>query len=150
MPNFYIDFANINDLAVLSQLLQELFTLEKDFTVDSAKQLAGLQQLLVDSQRACICVARHEEKVVGLCTAQLVISTSQGSYSAWIEDVIVSQQYRGQGIGKALLNHALNWAKQQGATRAQLVLDSQNTAAIQFYQQVGWRETQLWVRQYFM
>lgn len=150
MSNFYIDVARSTDLDTLTALLQELFTIEKDFTADPTKQFAGLQKLLADTQRARIFVARQAEQVIGLCCVQLVISTSQGSYSAWVEDVIVSHEFRGQGIGKTLLEHALQWAKQQGATRAQLVLDGQNTAAIQFYQQLGWRETQLWVRQYFM
>jgi len=150
MVNFYIDSAQPNDLETLTSLLQELFSIEKDFTANPTKQLVGLQQLLAESQRARIFVARDTDKVIGFCCVQLVISTSQGSYSAWIEDVIVAKDFRGQGIGKALLNHTINWAKQQGATRAQLLVDNQNTAAIQFYQKIGWSETQLGVRQFFI
>ncbi len=150
MVNFYIDSAQPDDLETLTALLQELFSIEKDFTADPTKQLAGLQQLLAESQRARIFVVRHEGKIIGFCCVQLVISTSQGSYSAWIEDVIVAKDFRGQGIGKALLNHTINWAKQQGATRAQLLVDNQNTAAIHFYQKAGWLETQLGVRQFFI
>jgi GNAT superfamily N-acetyltransferase len=149
-PIYQIERASSTDLAAMVKLLQALFTLEQDFTPNPQRQQAGLQRLLENSQSASVWVARLPTgTVVGVCTAQLVISTAQGSYAVWIEDVIVAQPYRGGGIGKALLQHALDWAAQQGATRAQLLIDKQNLLAFSFYQQLGWRDTQLQALHYF-
>jgi GNAT superfamily N-acetyltransferase len=147
---YQIERATWDDLAAMVELLQALFTLEQDFTPNPQRQQVGLQQLLENPQSASVWVARLPAgTVVGLCTAQLVISTAQGGYAVWIEDVIVAEPYRGGGIGKALLQHALDWAVQQGATRAQLLIDKQNLSAFSFYQQFGWRDTQLQALHYF-
>jgi len=144
MTIYQIERANEADLPGMTELLQALFTLEQDFIPNRERQQAGLQQLLANQQLASLWVARLSTgTVIGLCTAQLVISTAQGSYAVWIEDVIVATDYRRKGIGKTLLQHALDWAAQQGATRAQLLIDKQNDQAFSFYQQLGWRHTQL-------
>ena len=106
---------------------------------------------MLNTPQACIQVARtkQEARVIGLCCAQLVISTAQGGYSAWVEDLIVDKNYRHQGIGQALLQAILDWAKQQGVTRAQLLVDRDNQPALAFYKAQKWRETHLEARQYF-
>jgi ribosomal protein S18 acetylase RimI-like enzyme len=150
MSDFHIDRATPNDLNAMIELLQTLFTIEADFTPQPQRQRVGLQMLLEEKQRAGLFVARlTSATVIGMCSTQLVISTAQGSYAVWIEDVIVAPTYRQLGVGKALLQTALQWAKQQGATRAQLLVDQTNRSALQFYHRLGWRETKLQARHYF-
>jgi len=79
-----------------------------------------------------------------------VISTAQGAHSAWLEDMIIHQKYRGLGLGKALLNEALAWVKQKGATRAQLLVDIENAPAAGYYKHLGWQKTQLEARKIFL
>ncbi len=81
-----------------------------------------------------------------MVSAQLVISTSQGSNSAWVEDMVVSEQYRAQGLGRQLLDAALQWAKDKGATRAQLLVDLDNEPAIGYYEHLGWKTSRMGVR----
>lgn len=89
-------------------------------------------------------VARSNDGVaVGMASAQLVISTAEGAPSAWIEDVVVQQALRGQGIARLLLEGLLDWAQRHGATRAQLLADNANTSALDFYRHIGWQPTQL-------
>ena len=96
------------DIADLVHLLSILFSIEKDFIPDSDKQQKGLQLLIKNQHTATIQVARNnDEKVVGMVSAQLVISTSQGATSAWMEDMVINEAYRGHGIGKQLLCNAL-------------------------------------------
>lgn len=78
-----------------------------------------------------------------MASAQLLISTAQGAPSAWIEDVVVQEALRGQGIARILLRELLAWAQLQGATRAQLLADNSNTPALDFYRHVGWQPTRL-------
>lgn len=89
-------------------------------------------------------VARSNDGVaVGMASAQLVISTAEGAPSAWIEDVVVQQALRGQGIARLLLEGLLDWAQRHGATRVQLLADNANTSALDFYRHIGWQPTQL-------
>ena len=151
MENITYEKANASDIEAIVNLLNELFTIEKDFTPNIYKQKLGIELLLKNHSNATIQVAKNSSKnVVGLVTAQLVISTAQGAKSAWIEDMIISQAYRNLGIGKTLLQAALDWSKQNGATRAQLLVDIENEPAIGYYQHLGWESTQLQARRTFL
>ncbi len=137
-----IEPATEQDIDALGGLLQQLFAIEADFHFDAAKTGRALQQLINDD-RACVLVAREGGIVIGMCTAQLVISTAEGAYSAWVEDVVVDNKHRGKGLGKQLLSALEEWAKGQGATRLQLLADMQNTPALEFYRNNGWKQLQL-------
>jgi len=144
---FTIAAAQVVDGPALRSLLGELFTLEQDFLPDAARQAAGLTQLLADRQRGAIVVARDPAgSVIGMVSGQLVISTAEGAYSVWVEDLIVQAAWRGRGVGAALLAGVLQWAQERGATRAQLLVDDANAPALAFYAHQGWQTTHLVAR----
>ncbi len=134
-----IESATHSDIPALGKLLQQLFDIEADFYFDAQKTERALQQLIADA-RSCVLVARDRNKAIGMCSAQLVISTAEGAYSAWVEDVVIDHQYRNKGVGKQLLNAIEIWAKEQGATRLQLLADMQNQPALNFYRRNGWQQ----------
>jgi len=140
-----IDRGCNEDIPALIELLAALFAIESDFSPDPSRQRRGLELLMAQPQDlAVLLVARSQGGlVVGMASAQLVISTAQGAASAWIEDVVVQQSLRGRGIGRLLLQEALAWAQRHGATRAQLLADRANAPALDFYRHVGWQPTQL-------
>lgn len=138
--------ASIDDLPQMVELLSELFSIEQDFCPDPARQEAALRLLLADT-RSCVLVARNARGfAIAMVTAQLVISTAEGGLSVWIEDLVVHHDHRGQGVGKALLSAALDWAKCKGATRTQLLVDTNNDPAVSFYDHLKWQETHLLAR----
>jgi len=141
----FIERAHAADMPALIELLAELFALESDFSVDHDNQRRGLELLLAQPEdRAAVLVARSADgKAVAMASAQLVISTAQGAPSAWIEDVVVKQSLRGQGIAGHLLRSLLAWAQQRGETRAQLLADKSNALAQDFYRHLGWQPTRL-------
>ena len=144
---FTVGQAALNDVPALAALLAELFSIEQDFAADAQKQRAGLEQLIAAADRAAVLVARTAEgRPIGMVTAQLVISTAEGAPSAWIEDMVVARNSRRGGIGRALLEAALDWARQHGATRAQLLVDLDNAPALVYYERLGWQPTRLAAR----
>lgn len=59
--------------------------------------------------------------------------------SGWVKDVVVREQERGRGLGKALLLHGLRAYRDHGATRVGRKVDSTNpTGARQLYERLGW------------
>lgn len=150
-PAINIRHAQAKDIPVLCELLQQLFSIEQDFTPDLEKQSAGLQLLLAKPERGAILVAQQVGgKVIGMVSAQLVISTAQGTPAAWIEDMVVEANYRSKGLGRQLLDSVLAWAKAQGATRAQLLVDMDNQPAIAYYNHLGWNTTRLQARNIYL
>lgn len=146
-----INDAKLEDIPALVELLAALFSIEADFKPDTAKQIQGLSMLIQSPTTGVIKVARNKEGIaIGMVSAQLVISTAQGAPSAWIEDMIILESNRGQGLGKALLDETLAWAKQKGASRAQLLVDIENEPALGYYQHLGWETTQLQARKVFL
>ncbi len=136
----FIRPAREQDLDRLVCLLRLLFAIEEDFGIDDAKQRRGLS-LLLDDERACVLVAEQDGEVVGMCTGQLVISTAEGGPSVLVEDVVVAQEYRGENIGRSLMEALTVWAKSCGATRMQLLADKNNPPALAFYDRLGWGTT---------
>ena len=151
MSTFTVDEAHFQDLPQLSQLLGELFTIEKDFTPNPERQQQGLKLLLEHPESTHLLVARNVHNLaIGMCSVQLVISTAQGSYAAWVEDLIVTKDFQQQGVARALLQAAMRWAGEHGVTRLQLLVDMENHAALEFYQHLGWKTTQLQARHCFL
>lgn len=139
---FWIRSATTDDVEAMTRLLRELFSVETQFDVDPEKQRRGLRQLLASSG-ARVLVAERRGRIVGMVTMQLVISTAEGGLSGLLEDLIVTSVHRRRGLGKALLEAAVNWARGQGATRIQLLADGHNVPAIIFYRKQDWLQTHM-------
>jgi ribosomal protein S18 acetylase RimI-like enzyme len=82
-------------------------------------------------------VARSQSAIVGMLT--LVTFPLPSGLRARIEDVVVDQAVRGQGIGTALTNAALRLAQQQGARSVDLTSRPSRVAANRLYQQLGFQ-----------
>jgi GNAT superfamily N-acetyltransferase len=134
--------ATAADIEAMSILLDQLFSIEQDFTPDQIKQRMGLKDLLA-AKEAYVVVAEVKGAVVAMATLQVLISTAEGGRCGLIEDVVVNASYRGQGIGQALMSHLEDWAQKQGLTRLQLLADRDNHPALTFYKKQGWSVTSL-------
>jgi len=130
------------DVDALIPLLDQLFSIESDFSPDPERQRRGLEALL-QSATAYVAVAELAGELVGMATLQIVISTAEGGAVGWIEDVVVNASQRGRGIGKALLDHLIGWSQSRGLTRLQLLADRDNQPALDFYRKQGWAGTKL-------
>ncbi|MEA5551411.1 GNAT family N-acetyltransferase [Anabaena cylindrica UHCC 0172] len=57
----------------------------------------------------------------------------------------VVPEHRRRGIGKALMNHVENWAKQRGDRQIALQVFQSNTPALQLYHHQGYQTQSLWM-----
>ena len=136
--------AQPEDLESLTALLRELFSIEADFAVDAGRQRRGLA-LMLDGclKHRCVKVAEMDGDVVGMVTAQLLISTAEGGVVALVEDMVVDSRHRGRGIGRQLMDAIESWSRERGASRLQLLADRTNFSALDFYDKIGWRPTRM-------
>lgn len=135
--------ATAEDVEALVRLLGALFSIESDFRPDPARQRVGLGLMLLEPGRRCVLVAEEAGAVVGMVSAQLVVSTAEGALSALVEDMVVEEGVRGRGVGTLLLRCIENWSRARGASRLQLLADGDNFPALRFYRRRGWRTTRL-------
>ncbi len=142
--DFSIRPAKEDDIPRICDLLSELFSIEADFTADREKQARGLDLLLQDrSGSSLVVVAETEGAVIGVCSMQTLISTAEGGLAGLIEDLIVQDRYRGNGIGSQLLAWIYRWCMTKNISRLQLLRDAANDQALDFYNQNGWNSTSL-------
>ena len=137
MDDPHIEQATLEDLPQLTDLLFELFDKEGDFKPDRAKQMRGLRLILEQPSRGRIFVLRHNGTIFGMINLLFTISTAEGGFVILLEDVIMHRDYRGQGHGTRLLQHAIDYAKNKDFSRITLLTDRLDERSQQFFAEHG-------------
>jgi ribosomal protein S18 acetylase RimI-like enzyme len=100
---------------------------------------------LLKNRNTFFFIAEPDDKeIAGILT--LVVYLIPTGTKFWIEDVVVDESYRGQGIGKGLVLHAVEVAKSMGAKSVDLTSRPFRIAANQLYRDLGFelRETNVY------
>jgi ribosomal protein S18 acetylase RimI-like enzyme len=100
---------------------------------------------IVSSPVTRLLLARDEAgSIVGTLT--LVVFRIPTGVGAWIEDVVVDEQARRQGVGEALMTAAIQLAEQSGARHLNLTSRPDREAANRLYRRLGFdhRETNVY------
>lgn len=93
-------------------------------------------EAIVGSEAATVLVARDGAgQIVGTMT--LVVFRIPTGVRAWIEDVVVDEAGRGQGVGEALNRAALALAAAKGARTVDLTSRPSREAANRLYRKLG-------------
>jgi GNAT superfamily N-acetyltransferase len=132
-----IRFATSDDIPAVLLLLTELFTQEVDFSPDPEKQRRGVERILSNPSVGRFFVCERYARVVGMASLLFTVSTAEGGPAAWLEDMVVDPGHRNTGIGGALLDHMLRFAKTEGLSRITLLTDRTNDRAQEFYARHG-------------
>jgi len=104
---------------------------------------AALERI-AGSEATTLLVAWADGRLAG--TLSLVMFPIPTGIRAWIEDVVVDEAARGQGIGEALTVAALRLAEAAGARTVDLTSRASREAAGRLYERVGFqsRETRFY------
>jgi len=108
----------------------------------------GEQELerIVQSDATRLLVAKMDGAIVGSLT--LALFPVPTGLRAWIEDVVVDEGVRGQGIGAALNQEALKVAQDQGARTVDLTSRPSREVANRLYQRLGFKQRETNVYRY--
>jgi GNAT superfamily N-acetyltransferase len=80
-------------------------------------------------------VARVDGDIVGTLT--LVLFRSPSGARGWIEDVVVDEGARGQGVGEALIDAAIHLARRANSRTVDLTSNPTREGANRLYQRYG-------------
>ena len=124
------------DLPAVLTLIRELALFEKA----PEQVITTVESMEKDGFGADPCfefiVAEAEEKIVGMALYFTKYSTWRGR-GLYLDDLIVTESYRGKGIGSKLLNAVFDEAKKMNAKQIHWQVLDWNTPAIEFYKKVG-------------
>jgi len=135
--------ARKTDLPALVRLLDQLYTIEPQFTPNKEKQRLGLEMALAHKEFCRIIVIENERNVVGMANVQFSVSTANGAWSAHIDDFVIDHAYRGKGLGRKLMGAVVEEADGFGATRVTVNADLSNAPAMAFYRKTGFETMNL-------
>ena len=129
-------------IAVLNKLLMQL----NNEAVPLIK--ADIEQMISSPTNSLFVARRSDNKeIVGMIT--LIIYRIPVWKKAWIEDIVVDEEYRKHGIGTKLIQHAIEIAKALGVLSLNFTSRPGKEAANRLYERLGFekRETNVyWIR----
>ncbi len=146
--SFKIRKGEIKDMASVLELIQELANFEKEPDAVEIDMYDLIKEGFSSKPTFHIFVAELEERIVGMALFYPRFSTWKGK-SMHLEDLIVQEDKRGLGIGKALYNTYLSYSHKKNAKRVEWVVLDWNKDAINFYEKSGatvfdnWRVVQM-------
>ena len=79
-------------------------------------------------------IIRNKNKIIGVARTSLVHGT------CFLDRMVVDEEYRKQGIGTALINSIISYAKDNNAVKVWLNTNTKLKAAMSFYTKMGFKE----------
>lgn len=123
---------------VTAELVEAFRWLVPQLTQNNPPPTAGDLALLVASDSSVLFVALGDNgRVIG--AANVTIYRVPTGLRAIIEDVIVDEAARGQGVGEALVQRTLEEARARGAPAVTLTSNPRREAANRLYMRMGFR-----------
>jgi ribosomal protein S18 acetylase RimI-like enzyme len=139
--NFSTRAADSTDLERIIDLNLKLFKYESAFN-DGLNLSWTLSpegkkyfQKLLRQDRGIIFVAELEGKIIAYLAGTLIgkINYRLEKCFAEIDNMFVLPDYRGQGVGSALIEQFYNWSKEQGVEKILTEINQENPTAQEFY-----------------
>ena len=99
----------------------------------------------IEKEGCCALVATKGGAIIGYMVGGISESESyrKASKSAELENMFTLDEFRGKGIGKALLGGFFDWCKAKKVDRVKVVASSENKRGVEFYRRLGFRDYSL-------
>jgi len=121
---------------IVALLADDMLGAARETDVDDAYWTA-FDQIAADGRNRLV-VGEIDGRIAGTLQLTLLPGLSRhGMLRAQIEAVRVAAQWRGQGLGRAMIEWAIGEARGNGCGLVQLTSDKQRPDAIRFYESMG-------------
>jgi GNAT superfamily N-acetyltransferase len=136
-PDIRIERATEGDVPLILRLIQGLAVYEKLAHEVTATE-AGLRETLFGARpSADVIIAYAGDTPAGFALFFPNYSTFLGKPGLYLEDLFVLPEFRGQGLGLALMKHLARTAVERGCGRFEWSVLDWNAPAIGFYEGLG-------------
>ncbi|MSO41288.1 MAG: GNAT family N-acetyltransferase [Solirubrobacterales bacterium] len=122
----------------------EVARLLNDFRIHLDKQRPGVEEILASVQRILsedsgefLLAGEDGGPPAGVCQLRYRWSVWTSSEDCWLEDLFVSEQQRGGGLGEALVEAAIERAAARGCRRVELDVYEHDEAPRSLYRKLG-------------
>ena len=142
--NLNIRKASVEDVPLILKFIKELSVYEKMSKKVVVTEDILRETLFGDKSYAWVLIAEIEKKPVGYALYFYNYSTFLGRPGLYIDDVFVSEEYRGRGIGTAFFKKCAYIAKENKCDRMEWIVLDCNPAR-EFYDHMGAKPMDEWV-----
>jgi len=143
MENLNIRESIYDDIPLLLELLYELER-PKPQNENEIESFTKLLKNYIDDDDKKILVAEiNDSKIIGLISLVFLSRLNQKTLELYVPELIVSQHYQNQGIGKKLLNSSIELGKEKKCHRIRLESGNQRTESHKFYEHLGFENSSM-------
>jgi GNAT superfamily N-acetyltransferase len=135
--NFFLRSPTPADVSSIFGLIQALAAYEQLSHAVTGRVEALDRDLFGDRQVIEAVVAEVDDRIIGFAIFFSNYSTFLTKSGIYLEDIFVLPEYRGVGIGKALIKYLANLAVARGCGRLEWSVLDWNQPAISFYESIG-------------
>jgi GNAT superfamily N-acetyltransferase len=129
--------ANESDVPIILSFIRKLAEYEKLSHLVVATEANVRKHVFGANPVAEVLLAYWDNEPVGFALYLRNFSTFLGQAGIYLEDLFVDPEYRGKGIGKALLARLAKIAVERGYGRLEWAVLDWNTPSIEFYRSLG-------------
>ncbi|MET3009973.1 GNAT family N-acetyltransferase [Stenotrophomonas koreensis] len=144
MPGLVLRPATAADAGLILRFIIELAVYEKEPDAVVTDQDGIAASLFGQGATARALIAELDAEPVGYAVWFASYSTWLGRNGLYLEDLYVTPEMRGRGVGKAILRQLAALAVAQGCGRMEWSVLDWNAPAIAFYESVGARPQSEW------
>ena len=140
-----IRFAEQADIPVILDLIKHLAEFEQMLDLVTATEEDLQRTLFGPKPYAEVLLAEQGDGVAGFAIFFHNYSTFIGSPGIYLEDLCVLEEYRGQGIGEALLKRLAEICIERQCSHLEWTVLDWNEGAIRFYESKGAKLKRDWI-----
>lgn len=139
--------AQPGDEAGILAMIQELADYEREPDAVENTVEAITATFFGADPKAFAHVVERDGHIIGIAIWFLTYSTWTGTHGVWLEDLIVREEERGLGYGRALVAALAGVCVTRGYRRLELTVLDWNAPAIAFYRAIGATGQDEWTTQ---
>jgi ribosomal protein S18 acetylase RimI-like enzyme len=144
--HYKIEKADEGEIPRILELYDELGDTKQEISRETAvKAFREISTM----QGGELLVIKRDDLVVGTLYLQIIPNLTHNARPwAAIENVVIDKRYHREGIGKKLMEYAVNRSREAGCHKIQLLSTNTRKQAHEFYRSLGFGETALGFRMY--
>ena len=133
---FVIERCEAGDFDGVLALLRQLWP-GKDLARETLRQI--FEQAVLAKSRVLL-QATVAGEIVGFGSMSLKMHLWHGGLIGWIDELVIDERHRGQGVGKLLLEYLIGLARERGCRGMELDSAFHRLGAHAFYEELGFEK----------
>jgi len=143
MENIIIRESIYDDIPSLLELLYELGRPKSQTDNELEKFEKLLKNYMQEDDKKILIAQINDSKIIGMISMVFLSRLNQNTLEMYIPELIVSQNYHSNGIGKKLINSSIEFGKEKKCHRIRLESGNQRIDSHKFYKRLGFETSSI-------